>query len=157
VMSSYNDYDGEPVSGSYYFLTQILRNEWGFKGYVVSDSEAVEFLNTKHKVAPTMEDAVASVINAGLNIRTNFSGPHNFILPLRQAISDGKVSLKTIDCRVLDVLKVKFKEKLFDNPYKGNVELLEKTVHTQANQAVSMKAALESMVLLKNDKNIRTG
>lgn len=154
VMSSYNDYDGEPVSGSHYFLTQILRNEWGFKGYVVSDSEAVEFLNTKHKVAPTMEDAVASVINAGLNIRTNFSSPHNFILLLRQAIVDGKVALETIDSRVLDVLKVKFIEKLFDNPYKGNVELLEKTVHTRANQAVSMKAALESMVLLKNDKKI---
>jgi len=154
VMSSYNDYDGEPISGSYYFLTQILRNEWGFKGYVVSDSEAVEFLNTKHKVAPTMEDAVASVINAGLNIRTNFSGPHNFIFPLRQAIADGKVSLKTIDDRVLDVLRVKLKEKLFDNPYKGNEELSEKTVHSKANQAVSLKAALESVILLKNDKNI---
>jgi beta-glucosidase len=154
VMSSYNDYDGEPITGSNYFLTQILRNEWGFKGYVVSDSEAVEFLNTKHKVAPTMEDAVASVVNAGLNIRTNFSGPHNFILPLRQAIGDGKVSLKTIDSRVLDVLKVKFREKLFDNPYKGGEELAEKTVHSKANQAVSLKAALESMILLKNDKNI---
>lgn len=153
VMSSYNDYDGEPITGSYYFLTQILRHEWGFKGYVVSDSEAVEFLNTKHKVAPTMEDAVASVVNAGLNIRTNFSGPHNFILPLRRAIADGKVSLKTIDSRVLDVLKVKFREKLFDNPYKGGEELAEKTVHSKANQAVSLKAALESMVLLKNDKN----
>jgi len=154
VMSSYNDYDGEPISGSYYFLTQILRNEWGFKGYVVSDSEAVEFLNTKHKVSPTIEDAVACVINAGLNIRTNFSGPHHFILPLRQAITDGKVSLKTIDSRVLDVLKVKFKQKLFDNPYKGSKELSERVVHSKENQAVSLKAALESIVLLKNDKNL---
>ena len=50
VMSSYNDYDGEPVSGSYHFLTEILRQQWGFKGYVVSDSEAVEFLHTKHRI-----------------------------------------------------------------------------------------------------------
>jgi beta-glucosidase len=154
VMSSYNDYDGEPISGSSYFLTLILRNEWGFKGYVVSDSEAVEFLNTKHKVASTIEDAVACVINAGLNIRTNFSDPRNFILPLRLAIKDGKVSLKTIDSRVLDVLKVKFKEKLFDNPYKGDEKTPDKIVHSKAHQAVSLKAALESIVLLKNDKNL---
>lgn len=152
IMSSYNDYDGEPITGSYFFLTSILRNEWGFKGYVVSDSEAVEFMRTKHRVAPTAEDAVASVINAGLNIRTNFSGPGHFIIPLRQAVSEGKVSAKTIDSRVLDVLKVKFKEKLFDNPYKGDGKLSEKIVHSKEHQAVALKAALESIVLLKNEK-----
>lgn len=57
VMSSYNDYDGEPITGSYHFLTEILRQEWGFKGYVVSDSEAVEFISTKHQVANGYEDA----------------------------------------------------------------------------------------------------
>jgi len=154
VMSSYNDYDGEPISGSYKFLTQILRDEWGFKGYVVSDSEAVEFLYTKHKVAPTIEDAVAEVMNAGLNVRTNFSGPQYFILPLRQAIADRKVTLKTIDSRVLDVLKVKFKLNLFNDPYKGDVKLAKKIVHSAENQAVSYKAALESIVLLKNEKNL---
>ncbi len=154
VMSSYNDYDGEPITGSYYFLTSILRNEWGFKGYVVSDSEAVEFLNTKHRVAPTAEDAVACAINAGLNVRTNFTKPEHFIIPLRQAVSDGKVSEKTIDSRVLDVLRVKFKEKLFDNPYKGDEKLAEKIVHSKDNQKVALKAALESVVLLKNEKNL---
>jgi beta-glucosidase len=154
VMCSYNDYDGEPITGSYYFLTSILRNEWGFKGYVVSDSEAVEFLNTKHKVAPTAEDAVACAINAGLNVRTNFTKPEHFIIPLRQAVSDGKVSEKTIDSRVLDVLRVKFKEKLFDNPYKGDEKLAEKIVHSKDNQAVALKAALESIVLLKNENNL---
>ena len=72
-MSSYNDYDGEPVSGSYHFLTEILRQQWGFKGYVVSDSEAVEFLHTKHRITPTEEEMAAQVVNAGLNIRTNFT------------------------------------------------------------------------------------
>ena len=61
VMSSYNDYDGEPVSGSYHFLTEILRQQWGFKGYVVSDSEAVEFLHTKHRITPTEEEMAAQV------------------------------------------------------------------------------------------------
>lgn len=150
VMSSYNDYDGEPVSGSYYFLTDILRKQWGFKGYVVSDSEAVEFLLTKHKVVPTMEDAVAQVVNAGLNVRTNFSPPQDFILPLRKAVEDGKVSKETIDKMVTDVLRVKFMLGLFDNPYKGDVKNVNNIVHSQAHQNISLKAALQSVVLLKN-------
>ena len=154
VMSSYNDYDGEPITGSYHFLTEILRHEWGFKGYVVSDSEAVEFLYSKHQVAADAVDGAAQVVNAGLNVRTNFTLPENFIRPLRQAISEGKVSMQTIDSRVADVLRVKFGMGLFDNPYKGDAKHPEKVVHSKEHQAVSMRAALESIVLLKNENNI---
>lgn len=154
VMSSYNDYDGEPITGSYHFLTEILRHEWGFKGYVVSDSEAVEFLYSKHHVAADAVDGAAQVVNAGLNVRTNFTLPENFIRPLRQAISEGKVSMKTIDSRVADVLRVKFLMGLFDNPYKGDAKHPENVVHSKEHQAVSMRAALESIVLLKNENNI---
>ena len=154
VMSSYNDYDGEPITGSYHFLTEILRHEWGFKGYVVSDSEAVEFLYSKHHVAADAVDGAAQVVNAGLNVRTNFTLPENFIRPLRQAISEGKVSMKTIDSRVADVLRVKFLMGLFDNPYKGDAKRPESIVHSKEHQAVSMRAALESIVLLKNENNI---
>ena len=154
VMSSYNDYDGEPITGSYHFLTEILRHEWGFKGYVVSDSEAVEFLYSKHHVAADAVDGAAQVVNAGLNVRTNFTLPENFIRPLRQAINEGKVSMKTIDSRVADVLRVKFLMGLFDNPYKGDAKHPENVVHSKEHQAVSMRAALESIVLLKNENNI---
>lgn len=154
VMSSYNDYDGEPITGSYHFLTEILRHEWGFKGYVVSDSEAVEFLYSKHHVAADAVDGAAQVVNAGLNVRTNFTLPENFIRPLRQAINEGKVSTKTIDSRVADVLRVKFLMGLFDNPYKGDAKHPENVVHSKEHQAVSMRAALESIVLLKNENNI---
>lgn len=154
VMSSYNDYDGEPITGSHRFLTQILRQEWGFKGYVVSDSEAVEYLYSKHKVAADKVDGAAQVVNAGLDVRTNFSLPENFILPLRQAISEGKVSMQTVDSRVCDVLRVKFLLGLFDNPYKGDAKQPEKVVHSKEHQAVSLRAALESIVLLKNEGNI---
>jgi beta-glucosidase len=153
VMSSYNDYDGEPVTGSYHFLTQILRQEYGFKGYVVSDSEAVEYIMTKHRVQPDLEDVAAQVINAGLNVRTNFSLPENFINPLRKAIASGKISAQTIDSRVSDVLKVKFMLGLFDDPYKGNEKTVDKIVHSAEHQAVSLNAALQSMVLLKNENN----
>ena len=154
VMSSYNDYDGEPITGSYHFLTEILRHEWGFKGYVVSDSEAVEFLYSKHQVAADAVDGAAQVVNAGLNVRTNFTLPENFIRPLRQAISEGKVSMQTIDSRVADVLRVKFGMGLFDNPYKGDAKHPEKVVHSKEHQAVSMRAALESIVLLKNENQL---
>lgn len=154
VMSSYNDYDGVPITGSYHFLTEILRHEWGFKGYVVSDSEAVEFLFSKHKVVKDAVEGAAQVVNAGLNVRTNFSLPENFILPLRQAVSEGKVSMQTIDNRVADVLRIKFMIGLFDNPYRGDARHPEKLVHSPEHQAVSLKAALESIVLLKNENNI---
>lgn len=154
VMSSYNDYDGEPISGSYHFLTEILRQQWGFKGYVVSDSEAVEFLRTKHRITPTEEEMVAQVVNAGLNIRTNFTPPQDFILPLRRAIDEGKVSLRTLDQRVGEILRVKFMLGLFDNPYPGDDRRPEEVVHSAAHQEVSMRAALESIVLLKNEKEL---
>ncbi len=154
VMSSYNDYDGVPVSASNYFLTQILRQEWGFKGYVVSDSEAVEFVHTKHKVAETMEDAVAMVAKAGLNIRTQFTSPADFVLPLRRAIEQGKVSMETINQRVAEILTVKFQMGLFDNPYKGDVKQVEKIVHSKEHQEVSLEAARQSIVLLKNQGNL---
>lgn len=154
VMSSYNDYDGEPITGSYHFLTEILRHEWGFKGYVVSDSEAVEFLYSKHKVVAGNVDGAAQVVNAGLNVRTNFTLPETFIRPLRQAVAEGKVSIQTIDRRVADVLRVKFMMGLFDNPYRGDVERPEKVVHCKEHQNISMEAALKSIVLLKNENNI---
>ena len=154
VMSSYNDYDGVPITGSYHFLTEILRHEWGFRGYVVSDSEAVEFLYSKHKVAKDAVDAAAQVVNAGLDVRTNFSLPENFIIPLRQAVAEGRVSMQTIDSRVSDVLRVKFLMGLFDNPYKGDNRHPEKVVHSAEHQAVSLRAALESIVLLKNEGGI---
>lgn len=154
VMSSYNDYDGVPVSGSTFFLTRLLRGEWGFKGYVVSDSEAVEFIHSKHRVAENYEDAVAQAIHAGLNIRTQFTAPDEFILPLRSAIRNGKISLETVDARVAEILRVKFRMGLFDNPYKGDPKEADRLVHCPEHQAVSLDAARQSIVLLKNEGNL---
>ena len=154
VMSSYNDYDGEPITGSYHFLTEILRQEWGFKGYVVSDSEAVEFISNKHKVADTYEDGIAQAVNTGLNIRTHFTPPADFILPLRKAVDDGKISQETLDKRVAEILRIKFWLGLFDNPYRGNGKQAEQIVHSKEHQAVSLEAARQSLVLLKNETHL---
>lgn len=154
IMSSYNDYDSLPVTGSYYWLTTRLRNDLGFKGYVVSDSAAVEYLYNKHHVAADMKDAVRQTINAGLNVKTNFTQPDDFILPLRELVKEGKVSMKTLDDRVRDVLRVKFLVGIFDRPYVRDADATERLVNSAAHQAVALRAARESMILLKNDKSI---
>lgn len=151
VMSSYNDWDGMPVTGSPYFLTELLRKQYGFRGYVVSDSEAVEFLYTKHKVASSPKEAVRLAIEAGLNVRTQFTPPEDYVLPLRELVKEGSVSMKTLDERVADVLRVKFMLGLFDNPYK-NAREADLTVHTPADEELALQLNREALVLLKNDK-----
>ena len=154
VMSSYNDYDSIPVTGSDYWLTQRLRKDFGFKGYVVSDSAAVEYLYNKHAVAADMKDAVRQSILAGLNVKTNFTRPEDFILPLRELVTEGKVPIKILDDRVRDVLRVKFLVGLFDHPYIEDANRAKAIVNSAEHQAVALRAARESLVLLKNDKNI---
>src|SRR5215813_11088718 len=153
VMSSYNDYDGAPITGSHYWLTERLRNEFGFRGYVVSDSAAVEYLYNKHGVATDMKDAVRQSIEAGLNVKTNFTPPTDFVLPLRELIKEGKVSMKTLDDRVRDVLRVKFILGIFDHPYVEDAENSARIVNSAESRQVALRAARESIVLLKNDRN----
>ncbi|WP_417291700.1 glycoside hydrolase family 3 N-terminal domain-containing protein [Corallibacter sp.] len=154
VMSSYNDYDGVPVTASHYFLTELLREKYGFNGYVVSDSEAVEYVSDKHHVAKDYKEAVKQVIEAGLNVRTTFRTPESFIEPLRELIKDGEISMKTIDDRVADVLRVKFRLGLFDEPYVKNAKDADKLVHTYEDKEFSKQINRESLVLLKNENNL---
>ncbi len=154
MMSSYNDYDSIPVTGSSYWLTDRLRKDFGFKGYVVSDSAAVEFLYNKHGVAADMKDAVRQSIDAGLNVKTNFTPPDDFILPLRELVKEGKVSMKTLDDRVRDVLRVKFLVGIFDRPYVSDADATERLVNSAEHQQVALRAARESVVLLKNERSV---
>jgi beta-glucosidase len=151
VMASYNDYDGVPVEASKKFLTDILRQEWGFNGYVVSDSDAVEFIHTKHRTAPTYGDAVRQAVEAGLNIRTTFTPPQVYATPLREQIRAGKLSMAIVDERVREILRVKFRLGLFDAPYRDPAAA-ERTVRAKEHLATAHVAARQSIVLLKNDR-----
>ena len=153
VMSSYNDWDGVPVSASHYFLTELLRGEFGFRGYVVSDSYAVEQVYDKHHVAVDNKDAVRQVAEAGLNVRTDFSAPGKYIQPLRELVKEGKLSMETLDRNVTDVLRVKFEMGLFDSPYVENPKMADKVVAVNTDDFV-LKMAHESLVLLKNDEKL---
>lgn len=153
VMSSYNDYDGIPVQGSYYWLTERLRGEMGFRGYVVSDSDAVEYLYTKHGTAKDMKEAVRQSVEAGLNVRCTFRSPESYVEPLRELVKEGGISEETINSRVRDILRVKFLIGLFDSPYQMKLAEADKVVENPEHEAVALQASRESIVLLKNDNN----
>lgn len=154
IMSSYNDWDGIPISGSYYFLTELLRKKFGFNGYVVSDSDALEFINSKHHVAADSADAVRMALEAGLNVRTNFQNPETFLIPARKLIKEGKISMKTIDARVGEVLSYKFRMGLFDRPYVADTKLADVIVNNADAKQFSKQISREALVLLKNEKQL---
>ena len=150
AMVSYNDYDGLPMASSHYWMVERLRDEWGFRGYIVSDSEAVEYLHTKHRTASSQKEAAAQSILGGMNVRCTFREPDTFVLPLREAIAEGMVPMAVIDDRVRDVLRAKFLLGLFDDPYQRDLKGADEEVEKAENQEVSLRASRESAVLLKN-------
>lgn len=154
VMSSYNDYDGFPVQSSHYWLTTCLRRDMGFRGYVVSDSDAVEYLYSKHGTAADMKEAVLQAVEAGLNVRCTFRSPESYVLPLRELIAEGAISMETINDRVRDILRVKFLVGLFDTPYQMDLKQADIEVNSVENQKIALQASRESIVLLKNNANI---
>lgn len=154
VMSSYNDYDGVPVSGSSYWLIDVLRKWFGFNGYVVSDSDALEYLYSKHATAANLKEAVYQAFMAGMNVRTTFNMPDSIIIYLRQLVNENRIPIDTINSRVRDVLSVKFRVGLFDEPYVKDGNESKRIVNSEAHQQVALEASRESIVLLRNEKNI---
>ena len=153
AMSSYNDYDGVPIQGSFHWLTEVLRQQFGFKGYVVSDSDALEYLFSKHRTAANMKEAVYKAVMAGLNVRCTFRSPDSFVLPLRELVKEGRIPMKVIDERLRDILRVKFMVGIFDRPYQMNLQAADKEVDGKSHQQVALQASRESIVLLKNQNN----
>ena len=151
VMASYNDYNGIPMEANRLFLTDILRREWGFKGYVVSDSNAVEFIQAKHRVAADYPDAVRQAVEAGLNVHTNFTLPETYLKPLRELVRTGQLAEETVNARVRDILRVKYWLGLFDHPYVEDPAAADRIVRAPQHLAVAARAARESIVLLKNE------
>jgi beta-glucosidase len=154
VMSSYNDWNGEPITGSHYFLTELLRQQFGFTGYVVSDSRAVEFISEKHHVAEDFKEGTRQAVEAGLNVWTNFRMPEVYINNVRDLVKEGKLAVSKVDERVRDVLRVKFLLGLFDSPYVVNPKLADKLVHTPQDDAMELQLNRESLVLLKNGNDL---
>ena len=148
LMSSYNSWNRVPNSASKLILTDILRDRWGFKGYVYSDWGAVWMLKYFQKVASDGEEAARMAISAGLD----FEASSKCYLDLENAVKEGRISKKVIDRAVRNVLKIKFEAGLFDNPYRNPGGKAE--VRLPESVALSRRIAEESIVLLKNEGNL---
>ena len=148
VMTAYNSIDGVPCTASHFLLTEVLREQWKFKGFTVSDLGSISGLHSSHRVAATPADAAALAINAGLD--ADLSG-YGFGKALLKALKEGKVAPAVLDTAVARVLKIKFDMGLFENPYvdpKAAARLVRKTEHV----ALARQVARESITLLKNEK-----
>lgn len=154
VMCAYNDYDGVPMSGNYHYLTEVLRGEMGFKGYVVSDSYAIGRLAGVHKVAANLKEAALQALQAGLNVRTQFNAPDEYINNVRELVAEGRLPMKRVNEMVRDVLYVKFWLGLFDQPYVGSLEEADRVVSAPEHMDLALRASRECLVLLKNKEEM---
>lgn len=149
VMTAYNSIDGIPCTSNKYLLTDILRDEWGFNGFVVSDLFSIEGLKGSHFVAETMQDASLMAVEAGVDV--DLGG--NAYLQLIDAVKNGIVQESVLDLAVSRVLRLKFEMGLFENPY---MEPKDAKLHVRTSEHidVALKAARQSVVLLENKNDI---
>lgn len=149
MMASHCDIDGVPAHGNHWLLTDLLKNEWGFNGIVVSDYNDIERLNIFHHVAENTNEASKMALKAGMDLDLPNMNAYG---TLKEVITADPSLEKYLDESVRRILSVKFKLGLFDNPFVDVAEC-EKYVGSKDNIAVALKMAEESIVLLKNDNN----
>lgn len=147
-MSAFNSLNGIPATGNRWLLTDILRNQWKFKGFVVSDWNAVQELKA-HGVAETDADAALMAFDAGVDMNMT-DGLYNRCL--EEAVREGKLDMQAIDTSVERILRAKYALGLFDDPYRFlDVKRERREIRSEAVTNLARKAAASSMVLLKND------
>ncbi|MBN2354754.1 glycoside hydrolase family 3 C-terminal domain-containing protein [candidate division KSB1 bacterium] len=148
IMAAYNSLDGIPCSSNHWLLTKILREEWGFRGFVVSDYGALDGVHKRHLTAADEVETAAQTLNAGLEVE--FPTRIYYGEPLKKAVQEGLVSEATLDEAVLRVLEVKFRIGLFEEPYADPLEA-ERINDSPEHRNLALQAARESIVLLKNE------
>ncbi|MGH7990814.1 MAG: glycoside hydrolase family 3 protein, partial [Limisphaerales bacterium] len=153
IMAAYNDIDGVPCTANPWLLQKVLRGEWGFQGFALSDLGAIQRLWNVHHVAATPADAVQLAINSGVDMQF-YDFPHDvFQNAIIDGVKNGKISEATLDAAVSSILRVKFLLGLFDHPFVD--KNLDQTVRrSPAHLALSLEVARQSMCLLKNENNL---
>jgi len=148
LMNAYHDIDGVPCGASRELLTEVLREQWGFKGYVVSDYWAIKMLQTFHHVATDGKDAAVQALEAGIDLELPTAEYYDE--PLLRAVKEEIISEATIDRAVSRILRAKFLLGLFENPY-IDVAKVPEAFDSVEDRILALEAARESIVLLKND------
>ena len=149
VMTSYNSLDGIPSTASKALLTELLRNEWGFNGFVVSDLYSIDGICGTHRVARSKQEAGIMALKAGVDADLGALA----FEPLVDAAQKRLISEEEIDTAVRRILKLKFEMGLFDNPY-VDVAKSKQFVRSADNKAVALQSAREVITLLKNQSQI---
>lgn len=153
MMAAYSEIDGIPCVDNKWLLTDVLRKEWGFKGFVLSDLGAIKMSFENHHTAASPADALAQTLKAGLDMQF-YDWPHaEFMEAMKTALKQGMLPMEQLNRAVRDVLRVKFMLGLFDHPY-TDTTLAGKVFHTPEHQALALQAAREGICLLKNDGHI---
>ncbi|KAA6303059.1 MAG: 4-beta-xylosidase [Candidatus Ordinivivax streblomastigis] len=153
IMAAYHEIDGVPSVANKWLLTDILRNEWGFDGMVVTDLGAINKQIGNHHTAANEEEAIVNSIAAGLDMQFYDFKYEDFQRIIVEATKHGKLAQKALDRAVADVLRIKFLLGLFDHPYTDET-LADQVFHTDENKALALDAARQSIILLKNDKQL---
>mgnify|MGYP004701863009 FL=1 len=146
VMTSYNSIDGVPCTANTELYHKILRGDWGFRGFVVSDLYSIEGIHGNHMVASSNAEAALLAAKAGVDVDLGGDAYMN----LRDALKDGKISVAVIDSAVSRVLRLKFEMGLFENPY-VNPKVAAKEVRSAENVNLARRVARSGIVLLKNN------
>lgn len=149
VMTSYNSLDGIPSTASKALLTDLLRDEWGFKGFVVSDLYSIDGIWGTHRVAHDRQEAGVMALKAGVDADLGALA----FAPLVDAVQQGLVKEEDINRAVANILRLKFEMGLFENPY-VDVEKARQQVRSESNKDVALLVAREAITLLKNEANI---
>ncbi len=149
VMSSFNVVDGIPATGNRWLLTDLLRNQWGFKGFVVSDYTSVNEM-TAHGLG-NLQTVSALSLHAGLDMDMVGEG---FLSTLKKSLAEKKITQKEIEDACRRILEAKYKLGLFDDPYRGIDVARASEILTPENRKAARDIAAHSFVLLKNDKQV---
>ena len=153
MMAAYSEIDGIPCVDNHWLLTDVLRNEWDFKGFVLSDLGAIRMSYENHATSSSVSEALAQTFKAGMNMQFYDFQHDVFLKAMQEALDNKSLSMADLDKAVHDVLRVKFLLGLFDEPY-VNVTLKDKVFHTPEHQALALDAAQKSICLLKNDNHL---
>lgn len=149
VMTSYNSMDGIPCTSNRYLLTDVLRDQWRFRGFVVSDLYSIDVMHNSYHVTPSLQEAGIDALRAGVDVDLGA----NAYAKLADAVRQGKIEEALIDTAVARVLRMKFEMGLFEYPY-VDPKIARKEVRSEESRQVALDVARASVTLLKNKNNL---
>ena len=153
AMCAYSELDGVPCAANKWLLTDVLRNEWGFKGIVISDLGAIKYIQTDHYVSDSPKESIRQAITAGVDMQFYDFSNEFWQKTIIELVQENEISMEHIDRATGGVLRLKLLLGLFENPYTDE-NLIKERFHSKEHQEIALNAGHKSICLLKNEDNI---